>query len=167
MVAEFQFNNLLVRPMHDKDQEAVIALRSEKEIMAGLGESSGQYSQAEFLLELANSDEYVITSSAHVIGGVMLNEMAASDGEIDLTGREFSYYLSPLYWGQGIMTNVLKKLIDWILDDGIDHLQAEVFVNNQRSMNLLKRIGFTKDIELFDPISQKNKAIWSFSALNE
>ncbi|GAY73292.1 GNAT family N-acetyltransferase [Lentilactobacillus kosonis] len=161
MIEKFTMHDILVRPMDNSDQEIVVELRNRPEIIQGLGESLSKFTNKMFVQELAMADEYAIERSGQVVGGILFNEILIDEGEIDDTGREISYYLEPNYWGLGIMFNSLNTLIKRLPKNGIDHLQAEVFLENQRSMDLLKRLNFVEEVQLMDPLALKAKSIWS------
>ena len=55
---------------------------------------------------------------------------------------ETSYMLSPSYWGQGIMTEVLRDVLNYAFGKvGLNRVQADVFDGNIASERVLKKCG--------------------------
>ena len=58
---------------------------------------------------------------------------------------EIGYELLPRYQGKGIMLEALKAAIKYAFETiGLKTIVAESNINNQRSINLLQKCGFTK-----------------------
>ncbi len=52
------------------------------------------------------------------------------------------YMLSPRYWGMGIMTEVLRCVLEYAFCDiGFNRIQAEVFYGNDASVRVLEKCG--------------------------
>ncbi|KAL6697025.1 acyl-CoA N-acyltransferase [Trichoderma pleuroticola] len=69
-----------------------------------------------------------------------------------LTGLEcrtkvIGYWLSPKYWGQGIMTKVITSLSDWIFGQvpTLLRLEATVVEENRGSIKVLERAGYQQE----------------------
>lgn len=63
----------------------------------------------------------------------------------DLTGKEISFALSESYWGQGIMKEALNFVIPYFMEEyNIDRIYCCSFLDNERSHNVIKKIGFTE-----------------------
>ncbi len=55
---------------------------------------------------------------------------------------ETSYMLSPKYWGQGIMTEVLQSVLNFAFNKiGLNRVQADVFDGNVVSEHVLTKCG--------------------------
>lgn len=55
---------------------------------------------------------------------------------------ETSYMLAPKYWGQGIMTEVLRTVLNYAFNKiGLNRIQADVFDGNTASEHVLKKCG--------------------------
>lgn len=53
-----------------------------------------------------------------------------------------SYMLSPKYWGQGIMTEVLQAVLNYAFNEiGLNRVQADVFDGNIASEHVLTKCG--------------------------
>lgn len=59
---------------------------------------------------------------------------------------EIGYDLAPAYWGQGIMKEALKAVLEYGFQEmGLNRIQAIIDSKNKRSMNLVQRLGFKKE----------------------
>lgn len=81
------------------------------------------------------------------------------------------YMLSPRFWNRGIMTEVLKAVLNYAFEEiGFHRVQAEVFAGNDASSAVLKKCGMSlegierqkyyKDGEFIDT------ALWAIVAEN-
>lgn len=74
-----------------------------------------------------------------------------------ITGRspkaELGFDLSKLHWGKGFMSEALRPVIDFGFNSmGLQLIEAMVDPNNERSIKLLKRLGFLREQELKDKL---------------
>lgn len=64
------------------------------------------------------------------------------------TARKMKHYgtigISVLkeYWGKGIATLLLEKLVCWAKEKGIKKINLDVFENNKRVIKLYEKFGF-------------------------
>jgi [ribosomal protein S5]-alanine N-acetyltransferase len=64
---------------------------------------------------------------------------------------ETGYDLSPDYWGQGYMGEAVRAVIHLGFERmGLNRIEALVYVNNDRSIQLLHRLGFKQEGRLRD-----------------
>lgn len=64
---------------------------------------------------------------------------------------EIGYDLYPDFWGQGYMTEALQKVIAHGFGQmNLHRIEALIYVENKRSMQLLKKIGFKEEGVLLD-----------------
>jgi len=60
-----------------------------------------------------------------------------------LQGREIGYALSKDYWGQGLMTEAVRAVIDWLFgQQRLDFLLIYHFEHNARSRRVIEKTGF-------------------------
>ena len=60
-----------------------------------------------------------------------------------LQGREIGYVLSKDYWGQGLMPEAVKAVIDWLFREvGLDFIICGHFERNDRSRRVVEKCGF-------------------------
>jgi len=65
---------------------------------------------------------------------------------IDEESAEIGYDLKKEYWGQGIMSEALKKVIEFSRKELLlKRLKADTYTSNNRSCSLLKNNGFVLD----------------------
>ena len=64
--------------------------------------------------------------------------------ELDsLQGREIGYVLSKAYWGQGLMPEAVKAVIDWLFNDvQLDFIIVGHFDRNAQSKRVVEKCGF-------------------------
>ena len=59
---------------------------------------------------------------------------------------ELGYALNPSYWGNGIMTEAGKKVLDYGFNIlGLKRIEAGTFVDNIQSQRVCEKLGFTKE----------------------
>jgi len=59
---------------------------------------------------------------------------------------EIGYDLGKNYWGQGYMTEAMKVVLDnGFQNMGLNRVQAFVYIENGKSCNLLKKLGFRNE----------------------
>jgi [ribosomal protein S5]-alanine N-acetyltransferase len=64
---------------------------------------------------------------------------------------EIGFDLSKIYWGKGFMQEALKEVILFgFTNMGLSSIDATVETENERSINLMTKLGFKKDLELKD-----------------
>ncbi len=104
--------------------------------------------QSEYILrEFINSElEYGIFYENKLIGiiGVYEDEyLYTTDKFKGKTGVEVGYSLNQNYWSRGIMTKVLKRFVNHLLTDlKFDYVSCSCFLDNERSIRVIKKCGF-------------------------
>ena len=74
--------------------------------------------------------------------GQLIGTINLSDVDEACFTSETSYMLSPDYWGQGIMTEVLHAVLGYaFFEIGLNRVQADVFKGNIASEHVLKKCG--------------------------
>lgn len=79
---------------------------------------------------------------------------------------EVSIYVSSKYRGNGIGTNLLKKLIEVSEENGFWTLQASIFPDNKSSLALHKKCGF-REIGVRKKIGKMKNGDWRDNVLLE
>jgi ribosomal-protein-alanine N-acetyltransferase len=60
-----------------------------------------------------------------------------------LQGREIGYVLSKDYWGQGLMPEAVKAVIDWLFEEEkLDFIMVGHFDWNNQSRRVIEKCGF-------------------------
>lgn len=100
---------------------------------------------ADFIAQVRAADEndtfaYAITAGGRVIGSIG----AFRQQNIHSETAELGYYLAEEYWGQGIMTDAIRRICALIFDTtDILRIYAEPFAYNIGSCRALEKAGFT------------------------
>jgi ribosomal-protein-alanine N-acetyltransferase len=59
---------------------------------------------------------------------------------------EIGYDLTPHYWGNGYMSEAIGSVIEFIFSSTeINRIEATVHTENDRSLNILTRLGFHRE----------------------
>ena len=81
-----------------------------------------------------------------VIGSLGVEECGLVDKLIEfegLLGRELGYVLSKNYWGNGIMPEAVKGVIDYLFNDlNLDYITIGHFSRNNQSRRVIEKCGF-------------------------
>lgn len=96
----------------------------------------------EFISYAQSSDEYVfaVTVEGKFVGCIS----AAPQKNIHKFTAEIGYYIAPQFWGNGLATQAVKLLTEYIFGTTeIMRLYAEPFVRNKASCRVLEKAGFT------------------------
>jgi len=60
-----------------------------------------------------------------------------------MQGREIGYVLSKAYWGQGLMPEAVKAVIDWLFrEEKLDFIIVGHFEQNRQSRRVIEKCGF-------------------------
>lgn len=96
--------------------------------------------------------EKVVDNSSDLILAIEIDGEAA--GGIGIFGGkdvyryngEIGYWLSEVHWGRGIMSDAVAVLVDFAFQETRWlRLFATIFQNNEASMRILEKCGFTKE----------------------
>ncbi len=104
-----------------------------------------------------NPTNFAIELNHEAVGGIGI----MLEKGIHRQTAEIGYWLGEPFWGQGIMTEVVKEMSDYAFHNfDIHRLAATVFEYNYASMKVLEKAGFvfeailkensTKDAQLWD-----------------
>lgn len=101
----------------------------------------------------------VFKDNDKVIGSLGLEEPIQDLGEpyTSRKGRQIGYVLSKDYWGQGLMTEAVKCVIEYCFESlECEFLQISHALNNIRSRRVIEKCGFNflKNCELSTPIGE-------------
>ncbi len=80
-----------------------------------------------------------------VIGSIGLERIAIELGEpyTSLRGREIGYVLSKEYWGQGLMPEAVKSVVEYCYKElNCDFLQCSHALGNEQSKRVVEKVGF-------------------------
>lgn len=80
-----------------------------------------------------------------VIGSVGIENLHNISEETLLNGygRELGYVLSKDYWGKGLMSEAIKKVIEYLFKVvSLDYITCAYFIRNSRSKRVQEKCGF-------------------------
>lgn len=89
--------------------------------------------------------EFAIEYNGKVIGSLGVEKYDENDfiELADKQGREIGYVLSKDYWGNGLMPEAVKAVINWLFDEKkLDFLICAHFEGNLRSKRVIEKCGF-------------------------
>ena len=88
---------------------------------------------------------FALEHSGKVIGSLGIEEYSERNyPELDaLQGREIGYVLSKAYWGQGLMPEAVRAVINWLFDEeNLDFIIVGHFERNAQSRRVIEKCGF-------------------------
>ena len=120
----------------------------------GVGEMAGwphhvdkEESKAVLIHFIADHNTFAITSKDKVIGSIGIgkyDEKKLPEFEY-LKGCELGFVLAKDQWGQGLMPEALRAVINYLFTDhDIDFITCGYFIGNTRSMRVQEKLGFHK-----------------------
>ena len=88
---------------------------------------------------------FAIDIEGEAVGGIGLHPQS----DIYRKNAELGYWLSEDYWGKGIMTQIIPKMVDYGFDRLlIDRIFARPFGSNAGSQRVLEKAGFKLEARL-------------------
>ena len=88
---------------------------------------------------------FALEYGGKVIGSLGIEEYSEENyPELDaLQGREIGYVLSKSHWGQGLMPEAVRAVIDWLFDaEKLDFIIVGHFERNVQSRCVIEKCGF-------------------------
>ncbi len=138
-------NRLLLRPLQDRDAEGLRALTLESRVYRYL---------PTFLFEKQYADPHATIAKLYdeclrdsLILGVFKEDRFCGLAEMygyrqPICKISVGYRLREAYWGQGIATEALGLMVDYLLHHaGIEIITASTMIENQASANVLKKMA--------------------------
>lgn len=95
---------------------------------------------------IAGKKTFALVRSGKVIGSLGIERYSESfSPELkNLKGREIGYVLSKDYWGQGLMSEAVKRVLKYCFEElHLDFLVCGHFIENVRSARVMEKCGFT------------------------
>ena len=86
----------------------------------------------------------VLKETNKAIGSVGIEKLSTEiDGYENMTGRELGYVLNKDYWGQGLMPEAVKAVINYCFEEGnCDYLLCSCSPQNTQSARVIEKCGF-------------------------
>lgn len=119
----------------------------------GVGEMAGwrhhvhiNESKRRLTKNISNPNMYAIElkKNSKVIGCIAINEEFEENRE---DTKELSFILNRDYHNQGIMTEVIQRILAYLFDQGIEYVVAVCFQHNLASKRLIEKCGFVFEKE--------------------
>lgn len=139
---------LILRPWQNSDLEDLFSYARDKDTgpMAGWNPHKSIGESKQILQQFINDKRtFAIEYSGKVIGSIGLdyyNEEYFTDFE-DLYGVEIGCVLAKDYWGQGLMPEAIKAVINWLFKEkNIDFIVYSYFSWNKQSEKVKEKCGF-------------------------
>ena len=139
---------LTLRPWRESDLNDFYEYAS----VDGVGQMAGwvphrdiEESKAILSRFIAGKNEFALEYQGKAIGSLGIKKYREDQyPELNaLQGREIGYVLSKEYWGQGLMPEAVKAVIDWLFnEERLDFIICGHFVHNARSRRVIEKCGF-------------------------
>ena len=124
----------------------------------GVGQMAGwqphkNIEESKFVLDMfireGKTFAVVLKENNKAIGSVGIEKLSTEiDGYENLTGRELGYVLNKDYWGQGLMPEAVKVVIDYCFETaGCDYLLCSCSPQNIQSARVIEKCGFRFVVE--------------------
>lgn len=140
-----------LRPWSEQDLQAVVKYANNEKIANNLTDGFPHpYTQKDaafFLNLIENSNDLILCIEIN-------NEFAGSIGihlkkDIHRKNAEIGYWLAEPYWGKGIMSRVIPKMVEKAFTQfDIERIYAPVFGRNKASQCVLQKCGFVVEATL-------------------
>jgi RimJ/RimL family protein N-acetyltransferase len=162
---QIKTERLVLRPLMLEDAPAFSKLASDYDIAKMTGSIPHPFPlfSAEFkIMYLRRQKErglaypYAITRDGKELIGVIDLFRSAPDAAL-----EIGYWLGKAYWGQGLVTEAAKAIIQEARQSlGVKALLAGAFTDNPASLTVLKKLGFlpTGEEEMYFSMARMKKA---------
>ena len=144
-------NRLILRPFNEDDLEDLFEYAS----VEGVGERAGwkhheNIAESTQILEMFIKEKktfaVVLKENNKVIGSIGIEKYGREESLsefFDYKGREIGFVLSKDYWGQGLMPEALKRVIEYCFNEmDYDFLLCGHFDFNTQSARVQEKLGF-------------------------
>ena len=119
----------------------------------GVGQMAGwqphkNIEESKFVLDMfireGKTFAVVLKENNKAIGSVGIEKLSTEiDGYENMTGRELGYVLNKDYWGQGLMPEAVKAVINYCFETvGCDYLLCSCSPRNLQSARVIEKCGF-------------------------
>ena len=164
---------LVLRPWRETDLEDLYEYAK----VDGVGQMAGwiphqnvEESRAILQMFMSGKKTFAVEYAGKVVGSLGIEAYREENYPelAQLQGREIGYTLSKDYWGQGLMTEAVRAVIDWLFgQQGLDFLLIYHFENNVRSRRVIEKTGFqfvktvTYDTQLDTKEPSREYILWN------
>ncbi len=141
-------DRLTLRPWRESDLDDFYEYAS----VDGVGQMAGwnphknvEESKAILTSFISHKKTFALELGGKAIGSLGIEEYSEENyPELDaLKGREIGYVLSKDYWGQGLMPEAIKAVIEWLFEEEkLDFILVGHFDHNMQSKRVIEKSGF-------------------------
>ena len=141
---EKKVNVVRLRPANDDDIGIYFQVRNDPEVWPGFYTQRATLDWKEHVKwwYSRNSDwrKFIIENNSIPIG--ILNI-----GQLDHWSPEVGYAIYPQYWGKGYGREAVRLSLEFMKSKGKQYCHTTVLKNNERSLRLLKSLGFIEAMD--------------------
>ncbi len=164
MIVNVSNKRIEISHLTKEDSSQFIRLAQIPEVAQGVGFnqlSNSSLIEGMFNRYVKSEWSFAIRDGNEIIGIIILLESINMRMEPDNTKLTVSYFMDPKFWGHGIMTASVQQVVHLVAHEKkVTKIDAEIFLNNRKSSNLVSRLGFKNIAKYHDPISGRNKALF-------
>lgn len=158
-----QSTNLNIRALTKEDSSKLFSLYSDTEVQ--------QYTDIEILRSISDTQKLINAwhkeADKQDLIFLGLFSRATKDflGTISLFNIDKKHSCASLgfqlvkdFWGRGLMNESLNHFIKFVFEElNFHRIEAQTYIGNERSINVLKRLGFSKEGQLRQNFLIENK----------
>ena len=148
MKSIIQTKRLTLRPWAESDAAILFKYAKDPELgpRAGWSPHSSEEESLEIIRKFFMNDHtwaIVLKKSSTVVGCIGYLPASASNLTIAEDQAEVGYWVARPYWGEGICTEALQKVIDHCFNkEGFNVLWGDYFLDNPASGRVMEKCGF-------------------------
>ena len=144
-----ELGDLRVRSWHKGDLDALVRHANNPRIAMNLRDQFPHpykrrdgIDYLQYVAAQVPETSFAIECSAEAVGGIGF--LIGTD--IARRTAETGYWLSEEYWGRGLVTRVVKAMVEWGFENyELDRIFAQVFTRNPASIRVLEKVGFERE----------------------
>lgn len=160
--------NINLRPIDEKDIAALFSLFSHEKVV--------RFMDIERFVNVSEAVQLITFFRDKLTSGEGMRWAITTNGRDELIGTcgfhhinrthykmELGYDLLPAYWGKGIMTNSIHRLLQYGFEElQMNRIEAYVDPGNALSSQLLQRLGFEQEGKVRQAFFQKGRFVDAF-----
>lgn len=138
----------IIRPWNGNDIYDLFEYAREPEVgeMAGWPAHQTINDSKDVIKDFLSNEEVLaieLKSNRKVIGSIGLHDNKLDPLYLSEKQRELGYAMSKEYWGLGLMTEVVEKLLEHFFEKfDLDLIWCGHFITNKRSQRVIEKTGF-------------------------